>query len=58
LIAKRKLVKKHSAGLAAVTEKNLAERAGHLEILGGGKKGGKGAGADKKMAKGAKGGGK
>jgi hypothetical protein len=29
---------KHSAGMAAMTEKKLAERAGHLELLKGGKK--------------------
>jgi Protein of unknown function (DUF2462) len=38
LIAKNKMIKKHSAGLTAMTEKNLAERAGHLEMLSGGKK--------------------
>jgi hypothetical protein len=38
LIAQKKLLKKHSAGLIALTEKNLAEKAGHLELLGGGKK--------------------
>jgi hypothetical protein len=38
LIAKRKLMKKHTSGLTAMTEKNLAEKAGHLELLGGGKK--------------------
>jgi hypothetical protein len=38
LIAKRKLMKKHTAGLTALTEKNLAEKAGHLELLGGGKR--------------------
>lgn len=38
LIAQRKLAKKHSSGLIALTEKNLAEKAGHLELLGGGKK--------------------
>jgi hypothetical protein len=32
------IVKKHSAGLTALTEKKLAERAGHLELLKGGKK--------------------
>lgn len=31
-------LKKHSAGLTALTEKNLAEKAGHLEMLRGGKK--------------------
>jgi hypothetical protein len=30
--------KKHSSGLAAMTEKSLASRAGHLELLRGGKK--------------------
>lgn len=29
---------KHTAGLAAMTEKSLASRAGHLEMLHGGKK--------------------
>jgi hypothetical protein len=29
---------KHSAGLTAVTEKSLASKAGHLEMLHGGKK--------------------
>ncbi|KAL1652347.1 hypothetical protein SLS58_000474 [Diplodia intermedia] len=38
LIQQKKLLKKHSSGLAAVTEKQLAEKAGHLEILRGGKK--------------------
>lgn len=31
-------MQKHSAGLIGLTEKNLAERAGHLEMLKGGKK--------------------
>jgi len=39
LIAKKKLTKKHSAGLTALTEKNLAQKAGHLEMLVGGKRG-------------------
>lgn len=30
--------KKHTAGLTALTEKSLAGKAGHLEMLGGGKK--------------------
>lgn len=30
--------KKHSAGLAEMTEKSLASKAGHLEMLRGGKK--------------------
>jgi len=37
LIKQKKLKKKLSAGLIAKTERNLAERAGHLELLGGGK---------------------
>lgn len=43
------ILKKHSAGLTAKTEKNLAQRVGHLELLPGGKKlvGGK----DKEMGK-------
>ncbi|KAK8166283.1 hypothetical protein IWX90DRAFT_432343 [Phyllosticta citrichinensis] len=38
LIAQKKLLKKHTGGLTALTEKSLAQRAGHLEILRGGKK--------------------
>ncbi|KAK3062985.1 hypothetical protein LTS18_002983 [Coniosporium uncinatum] len=38
LIQQKKLVKKHTSGLTALTEKNLAEKAGHLEMLKGGKK--------------------
>jgi hypothetical protein len=38
LIARNKILKKYSAGFTAMTEKNLAERAGHLELLSGGKK--------------------
>ncbi|KAF2860946.1 hypothetical protein K470DRAFT_257494 [Piedraia hortae CBS 480.64] len=34
--------KKSSAGLTARTEKSLAEKAGHLELIKGGKKDGKG----------------
>lgn len=30
--------KKHTSGLTALTERSLAEKAGHLEMLGGGKK--------------------
>jgi hypothetical protein len=37
IVLKRKLIKKHSAGHGAFTEKTLAQRAGHLEILKGGK---------------------
>ncbi|KAK8215764.1 hypothetical protein IWZ01DRAFT_538754 [Phyllosticta capitalensis] len=38
LITQKKLLKKHTGGLTALTEKSLAQRAGHLEILKGGKK--------------------
>ncbi|KAF2198851.1 hypothetical protein GQ43DRAFT_443002 [Delitschia confertaspora ATCC 74209] len=38
LISQQKIVKKRSAGLAAMTEKSLGEKAGHLEMLRGGKK--------------------
>ncbi|GAM85401.1 hypothetical protein ANO11243_034080 [Dothideomycetidae sp. 11243] len=38
LVQQHKLKKKQSAGLTALTEKSLAERAGHLEMLKGGKK--------------------
>ncbi|KAF1824451.1 uncharacterized protein K489DRAFT_296864, partial [Dissoconium aciculare CBS 342.82] len=38
LIKHNQMKKKHSSGLAAVTEKSLASRAGHLELLRGGKK--------------------
>ncbi|KAF2730924.1 hypothetical protein EJ04DRAFT_404325, partial [Polyplosphaeria fusca] len=38
LIAANKLKKKHTAGLTGQTEKLLAEKAGHLEMLRGGKK--------------------
>ncbi|GCB22111.1 UPF0390 protein AFUA_1G03640 [Aspergillus awamori] len=38
LIKQQKLTKKLTAGLTARTEKNLAEKAGHLELLAGGKK--------------------
>jgi len=31
-------LQKHTSGLTALTEKNLAEKAGHLEMLKGGKK--------------------
>lgn len=34
----RAMKKKHTAGLTALTERSLAGRAGHLEMLGGGKK--------------------
>ncbi|RDW93530.1 DUF2462 domain-containing protein [Aspergillus mulundensis] len=53
LIKQQKITKKLSAGLTARTERSLAQRAGHLEMLAGGKK-------DKKAgaAKGEKRGGK
>ncbi|MBE7179690.1 MAG: DUF2462 domain-containing protein [Terriglobus roseus] len=47
LIQQRKLIRKHTSGLTAMTEKNLAQRAGHLEILAGGKKDSKGDGKKK-----------
>ncbi|KAF2481175.1 hypothetical protein BDY17DRAFT_300818 [Neohortaea acidophila] len=37
-VKQQKMKKKHSAGLTAVTEKSLASKAGHLEMLSGGKK--------------------
>ncbi|KKZ60106.1 hypothetical protein EMCG_00797 [[Emmonsia] crescens] len=38
LIRHKKMTKKLSSGLTARTERSLAERAGHLELLAGGKK--------------------
>lgn len=38
-------LQKHSAGLTAVTEAALAQKAGHLEMLKGGKKDAKGSNA-------------
>ncbi|KAL4881229.1 hypothetical protein BJY04DRAFT_189376 [Aspergillus karnatakaensis] len=38
LIKQQKMTKKLTAGLVAKTERNLAQRAGHLELLAGGKK--------------------
>jgi hypothetical protein len=38
IITKQKIAKKRTGGLVAVTERNLAEKAGHLEMLAGGKK--------------------
>ena len=38
LIAQQKIKKKHTAGLTTQTEKMLAGKAGHLEMLRGGKK--------------------
>ncbi|PYI06323.1 hypothetical protein BO78DRAFT_429786 [Aspergillus sclerotiicarbonarius CBS 121057] len=47
LIKQQKLTKKLTAGLVARTEKNLAEKAGHLELLVGGKKDKKAGAKDK-----------
>ncbi|EGX43394.1 hypothetical protein TWF173_001263 [Orbilia oligospora] len=38
LIKQNAIKKKHSGGLTAKTERNLAEKAGHLELLPGGKR--------------------
>nr|POE62803.1 upf0390 protein [Quercus suber] len=38
LIKHNQMRLKHSSGLAAMTEKSLASKAGHLELLKGGKK--------------------
>ncbi|KAF2089898.1 hypothetical protein K490DRAFT_16957, partial [Saccharata proteae CBS 121410] len=38
LINQKKILKKHTAGLIGATEKQLAQRAGHLEMLKGGKR--------------------
>ncbi|KAL3478781.1 hypothetical protein BJX99DRAFT_223877 [Aspergillus californicus] len=38
LVKQKKMIKKLSGGLVAKTERNLAQRAGHLELLAGGKK--------------------
>jgi hypothetical protein len=37
LISRNKMIQKNSGGLAMMTEKNLAAKAGHLEMLAGGK---------------------
>lgn len=42
------MAKKLSAGLTAKTERNLAEKAGHLEMLAGGKRGSKFGDKDRK----------
>ncbi len=51
----KKITKKHSSGLILKTEGTLAKRVGHLEMVGGGKKGGVGVGngkdGDKKKVK-------
>ncbi|MCJ1388713.1 hypothetical protein MMC18_001562 [Xylographa bjoerkii] len=41
LVKQKKITKKHSAGLINKTERTLGEKAGHLEMLAGGKKKGK-----------------
>ncbi|KUJ11855.1 uncharacterized protein LY89DRAFT_673675 [Mollisia scopiformis] len=38
LVKNAKITKKHSAGLTAMTERTLGAKAGHLELLKGGKK--------------------
>ncbi|KAH8596414.1 hypothetical protein B0O99DRAFT_593732 [Bisporella sp. PMI_857] len=38
LVRNAKMTKKHSAGLTAMTERTLGAKAGHLELLRGGKK--------------------
>lgn len=38
LIKQKKMTQKLTAGLVVKTERNLAQRAGHLELLAGGKK--------------------
>jgi len=45
LVKQEKITKKYTAGLTGKTERALAEKAGHLEMLGGGKK--KGGGEEK-----------
>ncbi|KAI0019323.1 hypothetical protein F4780DRAFT_780546 [Xylariomycetidae sp. FL0641] len=46
--------RKYAAGLAGKTEKLLGERAGHLELIGLGKKAARGGGKDTKEEEGAK----
>ncbi|SLM39606.1 Uncharacterised protein family UPF0390 [Lasallia pustulata] len=48
LVKQRGMTKKHSAGLISKTERNLAEKAGHLEMLKGGKSQKKGRGGEGK----------
>jgi len=38
LVRNQGMIKKHSAGLTAMTERTLGAKAGHLELLKGGKK--------------------
>ncbi|CAF9941345.1 hypothetical protein IMSHALPRED_002534 [Imshaugia aleurites] len=61
LVAQGKITKKYTAGLTGKTERALAEKAGHLEMLGGGKGKGKkggGGGGEGKEKEGGKGKGK
>lgn len=48
LVNQKKITKKYTAGLTGKTERALAERVGHLEMLAGGKKKG---GGDEKEGK-------
>lgn len=45
------VLQKLTGGLTTLTEMNLAKRAGHLEMLSGGKKDGKGSGKGEKGGK-------
>ncbi|KAK0508976.1 hypothetical protein JMJ35_008347 [Cladonia borealis] len=47
LVKQKKITKKYTSGLIGKTERALAEKAGHLEMLGGGKR--KGGGEGKKV---------
>ncbi|KAI9673591.1 MAG: hypothetical protein M1817_002227 [Caeruleum heppii] len=51
LVRNRSLLKKHTSGLTAKTEHNLAQKAGHLEMLAGGKARDKSGGAGGKGKK-------
>lgn len=55
LLKQNKINKKYTAGLTAKTEAMLGQRAGHLELLGQGRKKGSGAPADKPKTQGAAG---
>ncbi|KEF53751.1 uncharacterized protein A1O9_10152 [Exophiala aquamarina CBS 119918] len=55
LLKQNKINKKYTAGLTARTEAMLGQRAGHLELLGQGRKKGPSAAADKSKAQGAAG---
>jgi len=50
LLKQNKINKKYTAGLTAKTEAMLGQRAGHLELLGQGRKKGSGVAADKSKA--------